>query len=58
VILSSIADLAIIPTLAIGGVLMEPLPAAIVASIFVGALLLAFVLDMVKAAIFARLDMT
>ena len=55
VILSSVADLLIIPTLAVRGVLMAPLPAAIVGGVFVTAIALAFVLDAVKAALFSRL---
>jgi H+-transporting ATPase len=57
VILSSVADLLIIPTLAIRGVLMAPLAASVVAGIFVTAIVLAFVLDAVKVAVFSRLKM-
>jgi H+-transporting ATPase len=57
VILSSVADLLIIPTLAIRGVLMAPLAASVVAGIFVTAIVLAFVLDAVKVAIYSRLKM-
>ncbi len=57
VVLSSVADVLIIPTLAIRGVLMAPLPASIVAGSFVTAIVLAFVLDVVKAAVFGRLEM-
>lgn len=57
VILSSIADLAIIPTLAIRGILMAPLAPSIVAGVFASAIVLAFVLDVVKVSIFSRLRM-
>jgi H+-transporting ATPase len=57
VILSSIADLTIIPTLAIRGILMTPLAPSIVATIFASAIVLAFVLDFVKVAVFSRLRM-
>ena len=57
VVLSSIADLLLIPTLAIRGILMAPLPLSIVLYIFAAAVGLAFVLDQVKVAIFARLKM-
>jgi H+-transporting ATPase len=57
VILSSVADVLIIPSLAIRGVLMAPLPVSVVAGIFVAAIALAFVLDTVKAAVFSRLKM-
>jgi H+-transporting ATPase len=57
VIACSIADLLIIPTLAVSGSLMAPLPIAIVLSILAASILYAFVLDAVKLAIFRRLDM-
>jgi hypothetical protein len=44
--------------MAIRGLLMAPLPAPIVAGIFVAAIGLAFALDMVKIAVFKRLNMT
>ena len=55
VILCSIADLLIVPTMAVGGLLMDPLPIRIVAGIFLACIALAFVLDQIKVAIFARL---
>ena len=58
VVLSSVADLLIIPGLAIGGVLMAPLPASIVGTIFLAAIVLAFALDFIKVAVFRRLNMT
>ena len=57
VILCSVADLLIIPTLAVRGILMTPLPVGVVAAIFAGCVALAFALDEVKAATFARLGM-
>ena len=57
VVLCSIADLLIIPTLAVNGILMLPLPLAVVAGVFAACVALAFVLDQVKVAIFARLRM-
>jgi H+-transporting ATPase len=55
---SSIADIAIASTLAVGGVAMTPLPALLVAGTFAGAVAFAFVLDFVKAPVFARLGIT
>jgi H+-transporting ATPase len=57
VIASSIADLLIVPTLAVGGMLMVPLPLSVVASVFAGAVVFAFALDAVKAAVFRGLNM-
>ncbi len=57
VILSSVADLLLIPTLAVRGILMTPLSVSIVGAIFAASIALAFVLDQVKVAIFARLGM-
>ncbi len=57
VILASIADLVIIPTLAARGILMAPLPVGLIAGVFVAAVLLAFALNFVKVAIFSRLKM-
>ncbi len=56
-LMSSIADLLIIPLLAVGGILMTPLPVGVVAAIFLASVVLAFALDLVKVAIFARLRM-
>jgi H+-transporting ATPase len=53
----SIADLPIVPTMAVSGLLMDPLPISIVARIFLACIALAFVLDQVKVVIFARLRM-
>ncbi|MGP8121627.1 MAG: HAD-IC family P-type ATPase [Xanthobacteraceae bacterium] len=57
VLACSIADLLIIPTLAVGGILMAPLPVAVVLGIFAASVVLAFVLDAVKLAVFRRLRM-
>jgi H+-transporting ATPase len=57
VVLSSIADMLIIPTMAVAGLLMAPLPGSVVAAIFVAAIALAFALDVAKVAIFSRLKM-
>ncbi|MFZ0839372.1 MAG: HAD-IC family P-type ATPase, partial [Xanthobacteraceae bacterium] len=57
VILCSIADLLIVPTMAVSGLLMDPLPLPIVASVFLACIALAFLLDQIKVAIFARLRM-
>jgi H+-transporting ATPase len=55
--LSSVADIAIIAVLAVRGLLMAPLPLAVVAGILAAAILFTFLLDAVKAALFARLRM-
>jgi H+-transporting ATPase len=53
----SVADLLIITTLAVGGILMAPLSPSIVFGVFVMAVIFAFVLDAVKSAIFRQLKM-
>jgi hypothetical protein len=55
---SSVADIGIASTLAIGGIAMTPLPASFVAGTFAAAAAFAFVLDFVKVPIFARLGIT
>ncbi len=57
VMLSSLADMLIIPSLAVRGILMAPLPLRIVAGIFAASIALAFALDQVKVALFSRLRM-
>ncbi len=52
-IASSIVDLAIIPTMAMNGILMAPLPIPVVLSVFAASLALALVLDQVKVAAFS-----
>jgi H+-transporting ATPase len=54
-IASSILDITLFSTLATQGILMAPLPPTIVACIFGAAIVLAFVLDMVKVMLFRRL---
>ncbi len=52
---SSLADIAIASILAIGGIAMTPLPALVIAGTLAAAAAFAFVLDMVKVPVFARL---
>jgi H+-transporting ATPase len=58
VVLSSAADLLIIAILANRGFLMAPLPLPVMGGILAAAILFALVLDTVKVAVFARLQMT
>jgi H+-transporting ATPase len=58
VIVSSIADLLIASTLAIGGIAMTALPVWIVASTLVAAAGFAVILDFVKVPTFRRLGIT
>ena len=53
-IVSSIVDIGTFGGLAIGGILMKPLPAEIVAGVFIAAVVLALVLDTVKVPLFRR----
>jgi H+-transporting ATPase len=57
VALSSVADVLIIASLASGGLLMAPLPLVVIGNVLAAAVVFAFVLDTVKAAVFARLNM-
>ncbi len=57
VVLSSVADMLIIPTLAVRGILMAPLPFRFIVGIFASAVAFAFVLDEVKARAFRHLRM-
>ena len=52
---SSVADILIASTLAIGGIAMAPLPALIVAGTLAAAAVFAVVLDLVKVPAFRRL---
>jgi len=52
---SSVADIAIASTLAVGGIAMTPLPALVVAGTLAAAAAFALVLDLVKVPVFARL---
>jgi H+-transporting ATPase len=54
-VVSSVADIAIASTLAVGGIAMAPLPARLVAGTLVAAVIFAFMLDLIKVPVFARL---
>ena len=54
-VLSSVADILIIPVLAIYGIAMAPLPLAVVACEFAAAIVFGAILDVVKIPVFARL---
>jgi len=55
IVLSSVADVLIISTLAVSGVAMAPLPIAIIAGEFAAAVVFGAMLDVVKIPVFARL---
>ena len=55
-IAASVADLLIIATLATRGILMKPLPVAVVAILFAVTVVFGFVLDLIKVRIFHRLQ--
>ena len=57
-VVSSVGDLLIAATLAIGGIAMAPLPAAVVAATLAAAVAFAFVLDFVKVPVVQRLGIT
>lgn len=57
-LLSSVADLLIISTLAIRGIAMAPLPVVVVASEFAAAIAFGLILDGVKIPVFARLKIS
>ncbi len=57
VVVSSIVDVLIIGTLALGGILMAPLAPSVVAGIFAAAIFLAFIMDQVKVWLFAHFKM-
>ena len=57
-IVSSIADVLIASTLAIGGIAMKSLPVLMVAGMFAAAVVFAFLLDWVKVPVFRRLVIT
>jgi len=57
VVVSSALDIAIIGTLALGGILMAPLAPSIVAGILAAAIVLALIMDQVKVWLFARFKM-
>ena len=54
-VLSSVGDLLIASTLAIGGIAMAPLPAWMVVSTLAAAAVFAIVLDLAKVPVFNRL---
>jgi H+-transporting ATPase len=57
-LISSVVDLLIASTLAVGGIAMTPLPAWFVAAMLAAAAVFAIVLDFVKAPVFRRLEIT
>jgi H+-transporting ATPase len=57
-LLSSVADLLIASTLAVGGIAMAPLPAPVVAGTLAAAVAFAVLLDLVKVPVFQRLKIT
>jgi H+-transporting ATPase len=57
-VLSSVADVLIIPMLAIYGIAMAPLPLAVVACEFTAAIAFGLVLDVVKIPVFTRLSIS
>ncbi len=57
-LLSSMADLLIASTLAIGGIAMTPLPAWVVVGTLAAAVVFAVLLDLVKVRVFQRLKIT
>jgi H+-transporting ATPase len=54
-VVSSVVDVLIASTLAIGGIAMTPLPPAVVAGTLAAAIVFAFVLDVMKVPVLARL---
>ena len=57
-VLSSIADILIISTLAVRGIAMAPLPPSLIACELAGALVFGLVLDSIKIPVFARLGIS
>ncbi|MGD0847281.1 HAD-IC family P-type ATPase [Bradyrhizobium sp.] len=57
VVVSSVLNIAIIGTLALGGILMAPLAPSIAAGILAAAIVLALIMDQVKVWLFARFKM-
>jgi H+-transporting ATPase len=57
-LVSSVADLMIASTLAVGGIAMTPLPAWVVAGTLAAVIVFAILLDLVKVPIFQRLKIT
>jgi H+-transporting ATPase len=54
-VVSSVADIAIASTLAVGGIAMAHIPALLVADTLTAAAIFAFILDLVKVPVFVRL---
>ncbi|HUY95743.1 MAG TPA: HAD-IC family P-type ATPase [Terracidiphilus sp.] len=54
-VLSSMADILIISTLAVSGIAMAPLPVAVVAGVFAAAIVFGALMDVIKIPVFARL---
>jgi H+-transporting ATPase len=57
-VLSSVADILIISTLAVRGIAMAPLPLSIIAYEFAAAIAFGLILDVVKIPVFARLSIS
>lgn len=57
-VMSTVADITIISTLAIGGIAMAPLPPVVIASEFAAALAFGAILDGIKIPVFARLGIS
>ena len=57
-VVSSVADIVIASTLAVGGIAMSPLPVLVVAGTLAAAAAFALVLDLVKVPVFARLGIS
>ena len=56
--LSSVADILIASTLALGGIFMTPLPVLVVAGTLAAAVVFAFVVDAAKVPVYGRLGIT
>ena len=56
-LICSLADLFVVPTLAFAGILLVPLPLSLIPGVLGGALVFAFALDAVKARLFPTLGM-
>jgi H+-transporting ATPase len=57
-VLSSVADVLIISTLALLGIAMAPLPAGVIAGEFAAAIVFSVLLDVIKIPVFARLQIS
>jgi H+-transporting ATPase len=54
-LLASAADVSIVTTLAVGGILMSPLPLPIIGMLFLATLAFALVMDIIKRSVLSRL---